>query len=116
MIKLEIKLDEAQCQEFETDKYIDISIGNFGIFLEIDTDATGNLVPSYFEIRAKKKGVSFKPVAHSVKDLRKLEPQRPDDPSWYHNDPLCPSCHSYMLYHYEHCPKCGQKLDWSIPT
>ena len=46
-------------------------------------------------------------------ELKKLEAARPYDPSWHSNDPLCPNCQTYMIYHFEHCPKCGQKLDWS---
>lgn len=46
-------------------------------------------------------------------NLQKLIPTKPDDPSWYHDYPLCPTCRTYMIYNFEHCPKCGQMLLWS---
>jgi len=44
--------------------------------------------------------------------LNRLYPTKPRDPSYYHNDPLCPTCGTYMIYKFECCPRCGQALDW----
>lgn len=110
---MKVELSEEQVNQFVSDEYMDIDAGNYRFYFEIDKDTSGKLRPSYFEISMKGAKGNFKPVAHNVKELRKLEPLKPADPSWHHNDPLCPSCRSYMLYKYEHCPKCGQKLDWS---
>lgn len=110
---MKIELSEEQVNQFVSDEYMDIDAGNCKFYFEIDKDAKGELRPSYFEISMKGARGNFKPVAYSVKELRKLGPLKPEYSSWHHNDPSCPSCSSYMLYKYEHCPKCGQKLDWS---
>lgn len=46
-------------------------------------------------------------------DNLELKAARPYNSSYYHNDPLCPTCRTHMIYHFEFCPKCGQNLDWS---
>ena len=107
---MEIKLTPEQAAEFIEDKYIDIQLGdNHRFYLELDRDEA----PFYFEVVQSEKNKTIHGYAYNFDELRKLEAARPCDPSYYHNDPLCPNCRTYMIYHFEHCPKCGQKLDWS---
>lgn len=107
---MEIKLIPEQAAEFIKDKYIDIQLGdNYRFYLELDRDEA----PFYFEIVQSEKNKTVHSYAYNFFELNKLEAARPYDPSYYHNDPLCPNCQTYMIYKFEHCPKCGQKLDWS---
>lgn len=110
---MEIKLDKNQITKFLEDEFIDIQIGDYRVYLEIDHMDKN---PFYFEfVRHRKGNIEKKTVgvANNIMELEKLKPKRPEDPSYYHNDPLCPNCRTYMIYKFEHCPKCGQKLDWS---
>lgn len=104
-----IELTEEQIAEFIKDEYIDIKIGNYRIYMELTKDK----LIWYFELIKSKNGKTEQGYAYDIADLELLRPKRPHDPSYYHNDPLCPNCGTYMIYHFEHCPKCGQKLDWS---
>lgn len=91
-------------------------------YLEIDLDDGAGL---YFEFNSSDKsflyGEIFNPkgigrrekFCFDAEDLGKLIPKKPTDPSYYHNAPLCPTCGTYMIYNFEHCPKCGQELRWS---
>ena len=107
---MEIKLTPEQAAEFIEDKYIDVQLGdNHRFYLELDR----NEAPFYFEVVHSEKNKTVHGYAYNFYELRKLEAARPYDSSFYKNDPLCPNCHTYMIYHFEHCPKCGQKLDWS---
>ena len=107
---MEIKLTSEQAAEFIEDKYIDIQLGgNHRIYLELDRDGA----PFYFEVVESEKNKTVHGYAYNFDELKKLEAARPYDPSWHSNDPLCPNCQTYMIYKFEHCPKCGQKLDWS---
>lgn len=110
---MEIKLDKNQITEFLEDEFIDIQIGDYRVYLEIDHIDKN---PFYFEFirhRRDNKEKGTIGVANNIIELEKLKPKRPEDPRYYHNDPLCPNCGTYMIYKFEHCPKCGQKLDWS---
>ena len=106
---MDIKLSEEQAAEFLENEYISLKCGNYRIYLELDRDKR----PWYFEIVQSKNGKTIVGYAHDVTELKKLEAKRPTDPSYYHNDPLCPNCGTYMIYHFDYCPRCGQKLDWS---
>ncbi len=106
---MRIELTDEQVAEFLKDEYIDILIGNYRIYLELNNDDS----LWYCELVESEHGRTKQGYNFGIPDLEKLKPKRPSDPSYYHNDPLCPNCHSYMIYHFEHCPKCGQKLDWS---
>ena len=61
----------------------------------------------------KKNGKTSGSYAHETRVFELVKAKRPHDPSYWHNDPLCPTCGTYMIYNFEHCPKCGQKIDWS---
>ncbi len=108
---MEIRLTEEQIEQFLENEYIRIVIGDdYRIYVELDSD--GDLI-WYFELVKSKNGKTVQIYKHDVGELELLTPKRPHDPSWYHNDPLCPHCQTYMIYNFDHCPKCGQKLDWS---
>ena len=107
---MEIRATDEQVKEFQEDRYVDIQIGDYRIYMEPRDDNKGFY---YAEIVKSKNGKTENGYAFDYTELEKLQPKRTDDPSWYHNDPLCPNCQTYMIYHFEHCPKCGQKLDWS---
>ncbi len=105
---MNIKLSDEQVQEFLSDGYVNIEFGDYSIYMELAQD-----IMYYFELIKSKNGKTEQGYAFDTTDLDRLKSKRPNDPSYYRNDPLCPNCHSYMLYHFEYCPKCGQKLDWS---
>ena len=107
---MEFKLTQSDAESFVADGYIDIKIGNYRIYLELDQYDKKFW---YFELTKSMNGKTLQKYAHDVTELDKLNPRRTNDPSYWHNDPLCPNCQTYMIYQFEHCPKCGQKLDWS---
>ena len=107
---MDINLTREQINDFLKDEYININLGDHRIYMEIDHKEKDIW---YFELIKSKNEKTIQGYAHDISELKLLEPKRPEDPSWYHNDPLCPNCGTYMIYKFEHCPKCGQKLDWS---
>lgn len=103
---MKIKLTGDQINEILNDSYLEITSDcGFGIYLEVGT----LLGLKYGEISQNRRCA----YVFNKEDLELMKPKRPTDPSWYHNDPLCPNCQTYMIYKFEHCPRCGQKLDWS---
>ena len=105
---MNIDLSDEQVQEFLSDGCVRIKFGDYSIYMELAQD-----IMYYFELIKRKNGKTEQGYAFDTTDLDRLKAKRPNDPSFYHNDPLCPNCRSYMLYRFEYCPKCGQKLDWS---
>ena len=106
---MDINLTQKQAEEFLNDEYININLGDYRIYMELTREKD----IWYFEFVKSKNGKTIQGYAHNVSQLELLNPKRLNDPSWYRNDPLCPNCGTYMIYKFEHCPKCGQKLDWS---
>lgn len=107
---MDINLTREQINDFLKDEYININLGDYRIYMEISHEKKDIW---YFELIKSKNGKTIQGYAHDISELELLESKRPEDPSWYHNDPLCPNCQTYMIYKFEHCPRCGQKLDWS---
>lgn len=107
---MDINLTQEQIEDFLNDEYININLGNYRIYMEI-THEEKNIW--YFELIKSENGKTIQGYAHDVNELELLEPKRTYDPSWHHYYPLCPNCGTYMIYNFEHCPKCGQKIDWS---
>ena len=104
---MEVKLS---ADDFLDDKWIDIVIGeNHRLYVELDCEDN----PFYFEIIHSQNGKTLQGFAFDRTELEKLKPKRLRDPSYFSNDPLCPSCGTYMIYNFEYCPKCGQKIDYS---
>jgi len=109
---MKIELTPEQIEQLHQDHYIDLGWGKNRFYIEIDKN--GNF--SYAEVSAvfdEEDEMKRRAYWFDTKSLQKMAPRKPYDPSYYRNDPLCPSCSAYMIYHFEHCPKCGQKLDWS---
>ena len=106
---MDINLTSEQTEEFLNDEYININLGDYRIYMELTREKD----IWYFEFVKSKNGKTIQGYAHNVSQLELLNPKRLNDPSWYRNDPLCPNCGTYMIYKFEHCPRCGQKLDWS---
>ena len=110
---MEIKLSDSQADEFIKDDWIEaeFSRGNakYSFYCSLDRYKQ----PEYFEIKYSENGKTIKGYAFDLEELDKLKGAKPEDPSYYHNDPLCPNCRTYMIYKFEHCPRCGQKLEWS---
>ena len=106
---MDINLTQKQAEEFLNDEYININLGDYRIYMELTREKD----IWYFEFVKSKNGKTIQGYAHNVSQLELLNPKRLNDPSWYRNDPLCPNCGTYMIYKFEHCPICGQKLDWS---
>ena len=107
---MKIELTEEQIKQMYEDSYLDINLEDGAkLYFEFHTDKTF----SYGEIY-NPKPVDGKRNTYSfdVKDLNKLIPTKPGDPSWHHEWPMCPSCGTYMIYNFECCPKCGQTLLW----
>lgn len=105
---MDINLTKEQIDEFMSDGWINIKLGDYRIYMELNKEDIW-----YFELIKSENGKTLQGYAHDINQLELLTPKRPDDPSYYRNDPLCPNCQTYMIYQYEHCPRCGQKLDWS---
>ena len=103
---MEIICTEEQVKEFLDDEFIEITIGNHRIYAELDREKNF----WYFEMVKSNNGKTLQGYAYDITELEKLKSKRPN---YYHNDPLCPNCGTYMIYQFEHCPKCGQKTDWS---
>ena len=109
---MEIKLTEEQYDQIRQDRVLDISAPINGIRVYIEYSE--NMDADYIEIYHRERPVfSRRDYAFCFEDLEKLKAKKPSDPSWYHDKPLCPACGTYMIYNFEHCPKCGQKIDWS---
>lgn len=109
---MRIDLTKEQIEQLKEDGFIDLSWGKNTFYIE--TDRTG--VFNYFEISSmfSDEGTEHRGcIGVFMSELHKLKPRKPYDPSWHSNEPLCPNCQANMLYKFEHCPKCGQKLDWS---
>lgn len=106
---MDINLTREQINDFLKDEYININLGDYRIYMELTREKD----IWYFELIKSKNGKTIQGYAHDVSQLELLNPKRLNDPSWYRNDPLCPNCGTYMIYKFEHCPRCGQKLDWS---
>ena len=107
---MKIVLTQDQYNEILEERYLRIKTqdGDFGAYIEYDQDLAACYVEIYSKANGKERARVF-----DKDDMEKAVAKRPSDPSYFHNDPLCPHCGTYMIYHFEHCPKCGQKLDWS---
>ena len=109
---MKINLTEEQYSQLKEDGFLDIESPDNGIRLYVEYSKDMDL--DYFEsYRLDVPARSRRDYALGKKELEKLKPKKPSDPSWYHDKPLCPNCGTYMIYNFEHCPKCGQKLFWS---
>lgn len=106
---MDIKVSKEEQEQFLEDKWVNIEIGDYRFYLELTNDNQ----MWYIELIKSENGKTKQGYAFDTSDFELLIAKRPHDPSYYHNDPLCPNCGTYMIYHFEHCPKCGQKLDWS---
>ena len=107
---MDCKFSSDDVGKFIADGWLSFQLGNYMLCVELDISGDIN----YCELINR--GSDGKIKQEYVLDrtcLEKTLPKRTEDPSWYHNDPLCPNCRTYMIYKFEHCPKCGQKLDWS---
>lgn len=109
---MEIKLTEDQYKELKDDRVLNIEAPGNGIrlYIEYSDKMEIDYIEAYhYELPRH----SCRDYCFNFEELEKLKAKKPDDPSWYHNKPLCPNCGTYMIYNFEHCPKCGQKIDWS---
>ena len=106
---MKIKLTKEQMDKILEDRYLEIcseddDTKGFDIYLEFGTE----LGFIYGEVsKDSRTGYCF-----TVEDLERLKEKKPSDPHYYSSDPLCPNCSTYMIYKFECCPKCGQRLDW----
>lgn len=109
---MKIDLTEEQYKQLKEDGVLDISAPGDGIQFYVEYNK--NMDVDYFEAYHRELPAhSRRDYALNFEELEKLKVKKPHDPSWYHNEPLCPNCSTYMIYNFEHCPKCGQKIDWS---
>lgn len=109
---MRIDLTEEQYKELKEDGVLDIAAPGKGIRLYVEYSETMDVdyIEAFHDELPKHNRRDY---ALGWEDLEKLRPKKPDDPSWYHNKPLCPNCGTYMIYNFEHCPKCGQEISWS---
>lgn len=106
---MKIKLTDEQMNQILQEEYFEIEHSSgFRIYCEVGTEG-GFKYGEYYPPSRDKRGAFWL----DSNDVKRKTPRRPSDPSYYRNDPLCPGCGTYMIYHFEYCPKCGQKLDWS---
>ena len=106
---MKIELTNEQVSQFLKDNHISIKIGDYELYFETDNYDS---MPFYFEFTYNRNGKTLKSYAYDTNDLELLKPKRPAVSYWL-NKPLCPNCGTHMIYNFEHCPKCGQKIDWS---
>ena len=104
---MELKLTPEQEKEFLEDKYINIVGTEHRIYAELDRDDYF----WYFELINSKNGRTQKAFAHDVSEMELLNAHRPY--IGLNHEPKCPNCSTEMIYQFQFCPKCGQKLDWS---
>lgn len=109
---MEVKLTEEQYAQLKKDGTLGIEAPNNGIrlYVEYSPDMDIDYIEAY---HYEKPAHSRRDYVLNFEELEKLKPKKPSDPNWYHDKPLCPNCGTYMIYNFEHCPKCGQKLLWS---
>ena len=106
---MKITLSDGDMNDVKTDGFLEIKHpSGFSIYVEVNSEDCRFEYGEYSQ-----PGKGRKSFCINSDDVLRITPRRPHDPSYYHNYPLCPSCGTYMIYHFEHCPKCGQKLDWS---
>ena len=106
---MEIKLTKEQYQEMLDDKYISVIADDHKIYADLDWDDNFN----YIELLHSKNGKRLKEYAFDNTELNKLIPKRVYRSCYYHYEAQCPQCSTMMIYRFDYCPKCGQKLDWS---
>lgn len=106
---MRIALTPEQEKEFLDDGWIEVTGGNNRIYAEYSPDGYFE----YGEIVYSKNCKTIKGYAFDSYKLDKMEPRRVIRSSYYHFEPQCPNCATMMIYKFECCPKCGQKLDWS---
>ena len=107
---MKLEITKEQFEEIKRDGFLHLMTEDygFGIYTEYDTE----LQCMYGELwRTKNNKREAQWFDRDI--MQKALPQRCHDPSYFHNDPLCPRCYTYMIYKFDYCPKCGQKLDWS---
>lgn len=108
---MEIKLTEEQYKQLKEDRNLEINTEHgINLYIAYSSQMDVDYIKAYnTELPAH----SRRDYALCRDELETLKPKKPYDPSYYHNDPLCPNCQTYMIYKFEHCPRCGQHLDWS---
>lgn len=108
---MKIVLTDEQYAELKKDHYLEIIINadtEQNLYFEFNDNGTFN----YGEINQKRIPGYPSKFYFDGDDLGKIIPTKPRYSSWLHDKPVCPSCAADMIYHFEHCPKCGQTLDW----
>ena len=107
---MRIELTPEQVNQLKTETWLEVRLADgAGIYIEYNEDGTF----CYEEIFNPKTPTGRrKEYSFGYEDLERLISKKPTDPSFYHDDPLCPNCSAYMIYKFECCPKCGQVLDW----
>lgn len=109
---MKIELTKEQIEQFKEDRFVSCEWGKNRFYVEVDNE--GNFI--YAEVSSKfdeKEDMKRKSLWLDHTMLQKMHARKPYDSSYYHDQPLCPNCQTYMIYKFEYCPKCGQKLDWS---
>ena len=106
---MEIKLTKEQYEEMLEDQYINIIGDGHRIYAEITYDDEFN----YIELIKSKNGKTITGYAFDRSEWQRFEPRRVSRTAYRSYEPLCPNCSTSMIYNFEFCPKCGQKLDWS---
>ena len=108
---MKIELTEEQIDQIYNDEILEIDLGDSaGLYFEFESDKSFSYGEIYNPKKASGRRENF---CFGSEDLGKLIPKKPNDPNCYHNAPLCPTCGTYMIYNFEHCPRCGQELRWS---
>lgn len=105
---MEIKLTKEQLEQLQEDRYLNIGGSEFEIYFEFTEDMDFDYME--FLPKSTKRSERFWIDRLSV---GKHLAEKPYDPSWYSNKPLCPGCQTNMILNFPYCPICGQKLDWS---
>lgn len=108
---MNIQITNEQMERIKDDSWVNFeSEDGFKVYIEFG----GNNEFTYGEIinplYVKKMGYIGNYYFDS-KDLEHLIPIKPSTGYW-HNESICPSCGTHLIYNFECCPKCGQVIDY----
>ena len=107
---MEIKLTEEQYKQLKEDRYLEINNGHvINLYIEYSPQMDVDYIGVYNTELPAHISRNYALGKDVLETLRQKKP----DPGYYSDDPRCPNCLTYMIYKFEHCPRCGQHLDWS---
>lgn len=104
---MKITLNEEQLEQLAEEQYLDIQLNNgSSLYFEFNKDLTF----SYCEIINPKSTNRRKTYSFGTEELAKMDETIPYYPFSNIHNPQCPQCMTPLIYKFDYCPKCGQKI------